>query len=40
MANKTEVWALGIIFGLLASRIKVPVVIGILVVIAGNLLLS
>lgn len=40
IANEAEVWALRIIFGLLASRVEVPIVIGILVVIAGDLLLS
>lgn len=40
IADEAEVWALRIIFGLLASRVEVPVVIGIFVVIAGDLLLS
>lgn len=40
IANETEIWALRVIFGLIASRVEVPVIIGILVVIAGDLLLS
>lgn len=40
IANVTEVRARRIIFILVASRIEVPVVIGILMVVAGNLLLS
>lgn len=40
IANETEVRALRIIYGLLAGRVEVPVVVGVLVVVAGDLLLS
>lgn len=40
MANIAEIWGLRIIIGLIASRGEEPVVVGVLMVVAGDLLLS
>lgn len=40
ISNKAEVWRLGIEIRLAAVRMEVPIIVGILVMIASNLLLA